>query len=88
MDLLKKILSGKDPEKRKMGMCHTFLTGKLESFLSPPNNGRIVMLERKKLELYHPLSTSYFYSFLHGHNSPTIRIISVPVSFVNYQVIC
>lgn len=87
MDLLKKILSGKDPEKRKMDACHTFLTGKLQSSLSPPNNGGTVMLEREKLELYHPLSTSCFYSILHGPNSPTTGMNSVPVSFSNCQVI-
>jgi len=47
MDLLEEILSGKDPGKRKMDVCHAFLTGKLKDFLSPPKDCRTMMPARE-----------------------------------------
>lgn len=89
MDLLEKILSGKDPGREKNGCVSHLFDWETQRFPLPTkrlqnNDAR----ERacQKLELCHPVSTSYFYSIPHGHNNSTIRMNAVPVSFFNCQV--
>lgn len=67
-------------------MCHALVTGKLKRFPLPTKrlqNNDARESACQKLELCHPVSTNYFYSIPHGHNS---TISAVPVSFSNYQV--
>lgn len=76
MDLLEKILSGKDPEKEKSGCTDMlpkdgFLTGKLKDFLSSPKNCRTI-LEKELVRNwnYIPRTISNYSTFLKDTTTP------------------